>query len=60
MQQSTVNSKAVRATLTLLDRYFRHGCEGIYVDQGGIERVKGMERVVLVPTYKSFLDFFVL
>jgi glycerol-3-phosphate O-acyltransferase len=57
---TSVNGKAARAMLTMMDGWFRHGSEGIYVDQPGITRVKALSKVVLVPTYKSFLDFFVL
>ena len=43
----------------------RSAVNGLHVDTAGIERVKdlingGNNRVVLVPLYKSFGDFFVM
>ena len=57
-----------KPSTTLLLWYFnktmRHAVRGLYVDTVGIERVRDLidrnKRVIFVPLYKSFGDFFVM
>ena len=51
-------------TLWLASKIFRHLSEGLFVEQQGVDRIKSLlsdnQKVVLVPQYKSFADFFIL
>lgn len=46
------------------NKIFRSLSQGLFVEQSGIKNIKDLmnqnERVVLMPQYKSFADFFIL
>ena len=46
--------------MIFLQKFLRHGFEGIWVNQPSVENVKLLikkgDHVVLLPTYKSFAD----
>jgi len=47
-----------------LNKIFRNLSSGLFVEQSGIANIKKLmnqnERVILMPQYKSFADFFIL
>lgn len=57
-----LSKKALRPMFAFFNRQFRHALEGLFVDQMGIKNIKQLldkgERVLLLPTYKSFTDLF--
>jgi len=60
----TVNTKLLRTMMTGLSYRFANGIEGIYVDEPKTKQLKDMlenkKKVILLPTYKSFIDIFIL
>ena len=60
----TIEKRYVLPTLWYCSKFLRSICQGLYVEEPGIQNIKkliGMkERVVLLPTYKSFADLFIL
>lgn len=67
-QLQSINTKLSRSVLLpvfwYLSNTLRTITEGLFVDQVGMKRIKDLmnnnERVVLLPTYKSYADVFVL
>ena len=59
-----ISRQSTAILLWYFNKTMRHAVRGLHVDTAGIERVKdlidGDNRVVLVPLYKSFGDFFVM
>lgn len=49
---------------SLMNTIARRAFDGLYVDQAGLNKVKNLiakgEKVILMPTYKSFTDPFIL
>lgn len=48
----------------MMNTVARRAFDGLFVDQGSLDTVKGLldkgEKVILMPTYKSFADSFIL
>lgn len=61
---TTVNKKAWPPLLMYINSTFRNAFEGIFLNDPGFNRVKELlskkEKVILIPTYKSFLDLSIL
>ena len=61
---TTIDVKTFRACMGWLNRVFRQVYEGVYVDHPGVKRVKNLlaagKKVVLLPAYKSYSDYFLL
>jgi len=62
--RATIERKFVAPFLWTAGKIFRSVSSGLFVEQSGIKEIKSLmnqnERVVLVPQYKSFADFFIL
>ena len=61
---SVLELKTFRACMGWLNRVYRQVYEGVFVDHPGVKRVKELlaagKKVVLLPAYKSYSDFFLL
>lgn len=64
MMQCVIEKRYVLPTLFYSSKLFRKLCQGLFVEQSGIETVKKLmnmnERVVLLPQYRSFADLFIM
>jgi len=60
----SIDKRFVAPVVWSFTKILRELTQGLFVEQSGIKQVKqliGMnERVVLIPHYKSFADFFIL
>jgi glycerol-3-phosphate O-acyltransferase len=62
---SSIHQPTVAMMITFLNKTFRHACEGLYVDDKSVLDLKALlanenKKVVLVPSYQSILDIFVI
>jgi len=61
---SSVQTKAVLPMFSMMNVIARRAFDGLYVDEAGLANVKNLidkgEKVILMPTYKSFADSFIL
>ena len=61
--EAYISSYGTRLLLWYFNKTMRTGVRGLFVDTIGIERVKSLvnsnNRVILMPLYKSFGDFFI-
>lgn len=58
-----ISKIAVKSIVWYFNKTMRHALTGLHVDHNGIERVQkmvnGPSRVVFMPVYKSYTDFFI-
>jgi glycerol-3-phosphate O-acyltransferase len=62
--QSKITKQSPKVVFYLVQKTLRDLFDGIFVNDPGVERMKLLlekkVRVVLMPVYKSFLDFLIL
>mmetsp|Transcript_8158 Transcript_8158/g.9821 ORF Transcript_8158/g.9821 Transcript_8158/m.9821 type:complete len:169 (+) Transcript_8158:1717-2223(+) len=62
--QCTIERRYFSPFLWTAGKIFRSLSQGLFVEQSGIKAIKSLmnknERVVLMPQYKSFADFFIM
>lgn len=63
--QTTITPYGVRALLWFFNKSFRHALRGLYVETASLgknvkEQLDAGSRVVLMPIYRSWADFFII
>lgn len=62
--QSEISQQGIRSCTYLFNKNMRRAIQGLYVDLNGVSKVKTMiqagYKVIFMPLYKTFMDFFVL
>jgi hypothetical protein len=62
--KASITQAGVRTVVWYANKVMRHSLQGLFVDDKSLQRVKDLiqdkkNKVVLLPIYKSFADFFI-
>lgn len=64
MINTSIRSRALLSSMVFLNKILRTTSKGMFVQQSGINKIKEYikrnERVVLVPYFRTYTDFFAL
>ena len=62
--QSDITSTGIRMVMYLFNKNMRRSIQGLHVDMRGVKMIKTViqagYKVVFMPLYKTFLDFFIM